>query len=147
MTNAATHFADLYIAAADAAHYADAEAELLAHAEPITGWHALAGLPIGSRPVRHPDGRITQVEVRVGHVIEHAAELAIADRVAYVLASRTGATHVVLATHDAFLVATIDDAWFNWTAAVETAPFEHAPRFVSVATADGVMPVLTALPA
>lgn len=142
MTNAAAHFAELSIAS-DAA--AVAEADLLAQSQPITGWHAIAGLPIGTRPVHYPDGSASQVEVRVGQISEHADELAIADRVAYVLAARTGLTHVVLATTNCFLVATIDDPYFNWTGAIETALYDHAPRFVSVATPEGVLPVLTAV--
>lgn len=68
-------------------------------------------------------------------VVERSHDLAIADRVAYVLASRTGMTHLVLAEPGAFAIACCPDA-------------EHVallPAMVlAVATDSGIRPVLQA---
>jgi hypothetical protein len=109
---------------------------------PITGWHALQGLAIGILRGMSPG---TDVEVTVEQVFEEAADLAVADRVAWILAGRTGRQHVVLASSTGYLVATVSPD-LDWAAAMRLEPGEYSPRIVSVATADGVLPVLTAVP-
>ena len=112
-------------------------AELPGHA-PITGWHALQGLAIGILRGMSPG---TDVEVTVEQVYEEAADLAVADRVAWILAGRTGRQHVVLASSTGYLVATVSPD-LDWAAAMRLEPGEYSPRIVSVASADGVLPVL-----
>lgn len=108
-----------------------------AHA-PITGWHALQGIAIGILRGLAPG---TDVEVCVEQVVEEAADLAVADRVAWILSGRTGRQHVVLAAATGYLVATLSPE-LDWAAAMRLEAGEHAPRIVSVATADGVLPIL-----
>ncbi len=66
-------------------------------------------------------------------VVEHTHDLAIADRVAFVLASRTGMTHLVLAEPGAFAIACCPHA-------------EHVALLpasvVAIATDSGIRPVL-----
>ena len=108
-----------------------------AHAS-VTGWHALEGLVIGILRGLSPG---TDVEVTVEQVSEEAADLAVADRMAWILAGRTGRQHVVLAAATGYLVATVSPD-LDWAAAMRLEPGEYSPRIVSVATADGVLPVL-----
>ncbi len=112
-------------------------ADLPGHA-PITGWHALQGLAIGILRGMSPG---TDVEVCVLQVFEEASDLAVADRVAWILAGRSGIQHVVLASSTGYLVATVGPE-LDWAAAMRLEPGEYSPRIVSVATADGVLPVL-----
>jgi hypothetical protein len=116
---------------------ADLAAQLPGH-EPITGWHALQGLPIGILRGLAPG---TDVEVCVLQVFEEATDLAVADRVAWIMAGRTGVQHVVLASSTGYLVATVGPE-LDWAAAMRMEPGQYSPRIVSVATADGVLPVL-----
>lgn len=115
-------------------------AELLpttAHA-PITGWHALNGLPLGHLRGLAPG---TDVVVHVETVVEETTDLAVADRVAYVMTTRTGISHVVLAATGGYLVASVGPA-LDWAAAMRLVPVDYMPRIVSVASAEGVLPVL-----
>lgn len=112
-------------------------AELPGHA-PITGWHALQGMAIGILRGFAPG---TDVEVQVEQVLEEAADLAVADRVAWILTGRTGRQHVVLASSAGYLVATVSPD-LDWAAAMRMEAGQYAPRIVSVATPDGVLPVL-----
>lgn len=105
---------------------------------PVTGWHALEGLPIGILRGLSPG---TDLEVCVENVIEEAPDLAVADRVAWVLAGRTGRQHAVLASSTGYVVATVSPE-LDWAAAMRLEPGEWAPRIVSIASADGVLPVL-----
>ena len=114
-----------------------ATAELLS-TEPITGWHALHGLPIGILRGLSPG---TDVEVQVEQVLEQTADLAVADRVAWIMSGRTGCQHVVLASANGYLVATVSPQ-LDWAAAMRLEPGEHSPRVVSVASAEGVLPIL-----
>ncbi|MBC7461327.1 MAG: hypothetical protein H7287_08185 [Thermoleophilia bacterium] len=114
--------------------------ELAAHTAPITGWHAFQGLPIGYFPGMSPG---TDLEITVDQVFEETTDLAVADRVAYVLASRSGVNHVVLTTATGFVVATLGHE-LDWAASMRLVGYEHMPRIVSVAGAEGVMPVLVA---
>lgn len=120
---------------------ADELAEQLDACEPITGWHALQGLPIGTLRGMSPG---TDVEVRVEQVFEETGDLAVADRVAWILTGRTGVQHVVLASATGYLVAIVGPE-LDWAGAMRMVPGEYAPRIVSVATVDGVLPVLTAI--
>lgn len=113
-------------------------AELAHAAAPVTGWHALQGLPIGILRGMSPG---TDVEVQVEQVLEEAADLAVADRVAWIMAGRTGRQHVVLASSAGYLVATVSPD-LDWAGAMRMEPGEHSPRIVSVASAAGVLPVL-----
>jgi hypothetical protein len=108
-----------------------------AHAR-ITGWHALEGLPLGVLRGLAPG---TDVTVSIDQVVEEASDLAVADRVAWILAGRTGIQHVVLASTSGYLVATVSPE-LDWAAAMRLEPTDWAPRVVSVATADGVLPIL-----
>ncbi|MEO6867025.1 MAG: hypothetical protein ABI200_03305 [Gaiellales bacterium] len=120
---------------------ADASMEL--PTDQITGWHAYQGLPIGILRGLSPG---TDVEVRVEQVSEEATDLAVADRVAFILTGRTGIQHVVLASSTGYLVAVVGPV-LDWAAAMRMERIEHAPRIVSVATTEGVLPVLTAIAA
>jgi hypothetical protein len=127
-----------HLAAADIVPTTTPElAELPGHA-PITGWHALEGMPIGVLRGLSPG---TDVEVCIHTVCEEAADLAVADRVAWILSGRTGCQHVVLATSTGYLVAIVGPE-LDWAAAMRLEPGSYSPRIVSVATADGVLPVL-----
>jgi hypothetical protein len=106
--------------------------------QPVTGWHALQGLAIGILRGLAPG---TDVEVCVEQVVEEATDLAVADRVAWILSGRTGRQHVVLAAATGYLVATLTPE-LDWAAAMRLEPGEYSPRIVSVATADGVLPIL-----
>lgn len=108
------------------------------HHAPVTAWHALHGLPIGILRGYAPG---TDVEVVVEQVFEETADLAVADRVAWILAGRTGRQHVVLAGATGYLVATVSPN-LDWAAAMRLEPGQYAPRIVSVASAEGVLPVL-----
>lgn len=127
-----------YLAAADIVPTTTTElAELPGHA-PITGWSALVGLPIGILRGLSPG---TDVEVCVEAICEEASDLAVADRVAWILSGRTGRQHVVLAASTGYLVGIVGPE-LDWAAAMRMEPGEFAPRIVSVASADGVLPVL-----
>src|SRR5687768_13682753 len=121
------------------ADYEPAElvAQLHGH-QPVTGWHALQGLAIGILRGLAPG---TDVEVVVEQVFEEAADLAVADRVAWIMAGRTDRQHVVLASATGYLVAMVSPD-LDWAAAMRLEPGEYAPRIVSVATQDGVLPIL-----
>ena len=116
---------------------ADVAEQLHGH-RPVTGWHALQGLAIGILRGMSPG---TDVEVCVEQVYEEAADLAVADRVAWIMAGRTGRQHVVLASSSGYLVATVTPE-LDWAAAMRLEPGQFSPRVVSVANADGVLPVL-----
>lgn len=115
------------------------DAAILRPTEPITGWHALQGLPIGVLRGMMPG---TDLQIAVDTVIEEAADLAVADRVAYIMSSRTGRQHVVLASTNGYLVATLSTD-LDWAGAMRLEPGSYAPRIVSVASAEGVLPLLT----
>ncbi|MCW2921550.1 MAG: hypothetical protein JWL76_1424 [Thermoleophilia bacterium] len=112
-------------------------ADLPGHA-PITGWHAMQGLAIGILRGMSPG---TDVEVCVEQIFEEASDLAVADRVAWILAGRSGRQHVVLASSTGYLVAIVGPE-LDWAAAMRLEPGQYSPRIVSVATQDGVLPVL-----
>ena len=83
-------------------------------------------------------------DIHVERIVEPVDDLAVADRVAFVLAWRTKQAHAVIATATTYLVVAIDarlDA-----ADVHSIVQPHtAPRLISVATESGITPVLTPL--
>lgn len=109
----------------------------------VTGWHALTGLAIGLLAGSAADGSDGR-EITIAAVRETAADLAVADRVAWVLATRTGRPHVVLATDTAWIVAELDAPGFTWADALRLQPATFAPRIASIASSEGVLPVLLA---
>lgn len=111
----------------------------LAATSPITGWHALNGLPIGVLRGLSPG---TDLEIAIGSVAEHCLDLAVADRVAWVLAQRTGESHVVLESSHGYVVATVGPQ-LDWAAAMRLQRYAHAPVIISVANMEGVLPVPT----
>lgn len=121
---------------ADLTNAADA---VLRPTEPITGWHALQGLPIGILRGLIPG---TDLQIAVDDVLEETGDLAVADRVAYIMSERTGRQHVVLSSSNGYLVATLSTD-LDWAAAMRLEIGTYAPRIVSVATGEGVLPLLT----
>lgn len=115
-----------------------AEALSTAQHAPVTGWHALAGMQLGYLRGLAPG---TDVPIHVAAIAEEAADLAVADRVAYVLTQRTGTGHVALAASDRYLVAQLTPE-LDWAAAMRLVPMPHMPRIVSVASAEGILPIL-----
>jgi hypothetical protein len=80
-------------------------------------------------------------DIGLASIVEAVDELAIADRVAYVMARRTGVPHVVVTAHQTWLVATTtvhltgdDAAWIL--------PEAGPHRIVSIATQEGITPLL-----
>ena len=106
--------------------------------EPITGWHALQGLSLGHLQGLAPG---CDTDVTVDQVVESCEDLAIADRVAYLHAELSGRNHVVLAGAHGYLVATLSPD-LDWAAAMRLVPADCGFRITSVATAEGVLPVL-----
>lgn len=81
-------------------------------------------------------------EISVSKIMEAAEDLAVADRVAFVLAFRSANTYAVVGVPGMYLVVQLNQ---------EVAP-EHvhairmhpgAPRIISIATSEGVVPLLT----
>ena len=126
------------LAAAELAYSTDPALAEALPTEPITGWHALQGLPLGVLRGLSPG---TDLVVHVEAVLEHAWDLAVADRVAWVRSGRTGRPHVVVASSGGYLVVTTATD-LDWAAAMRLEPFGPAPRLVSVASGEGVLPVL-----
>lgn len=132
---------DFHLAATATTPTIDEHAELaadLAGHRPVTGWHAMQGLPIGILRGMSPG---TDVQVQVEQVHEESLDLAVADRVAWVMSGRTGRQHVVLASSTGYLVATVSPA-LDWAAAMRMEPAPYCPQVVSVASPEGVLPVL-----
>jgi hypothetical protein len=97
-------------------------------------------LPIGRRERQH-GSLSTLVDIRVTAVVETADDLAIADRVAYVIARRTSTTCLVIATAHTFVIAQCDT---NLVLA-DAATIRHThgnDRIVTIATPDGLAPIL-----
>lgn len=108
--------------------------------EPEGGWHPLDGMTIGVLPGFAPG---EDIEVVIEQVVDSSDDLAVADRVAWVLAARCGRQHAVLASAEGFLVAVIEPE-LDWAAAMRLESYSYAPHVVSVATPEGVLPVLVA---
>jgi hypothetical protein len=101
-------------------------------------WHPLNGVALGHLRGLAPG---TDVTVSIVEVVDASEDLAIADRVAYVVTSRTGVDHVVVAGTGCYLVASVTPS-LDWAAAMRLVPNPGMPRIVSVANADGILPIL-----
>jgi hypothetical protein len=101
-------------------------------------------LPIGRRERQHGNLR-TIADIRITSVLEAVDDLAIADRVAYVIARRTDATCLVIATAETFVIALCDT---DLTAddAAGTTSTHPTDRIVTIATPHGMVPLLTPYP-
>jgi hypothetical protein len=99
-----------------------------------------AGAPLGRRERDHGPLR-TIADIRIDQVIEPVTDLAVADRVAWVLARRTGRTHVVIATASCYLIATttVD---LTGADALRVTPSPDLP-ITSIATPTGIVPLLS----
>jgi hypothetical protein len=104
---------------------------------------ALVGTPLGRRERAHGNLR-TIADITIAEVIEPVADLAVADRVAWVLAHRSGSTHLVIATDHTYLVVTSDVPLDGADATLIAQPAD-APRIISLATPSGIVPMLTTL--
>jgi hypothetical protein len=113
----------------------------LLEAAQTEGFAGSAGqLPIGRRDRQHGSLR-TLVDIYVTAVLEAADDLAIADRVAFVIARRTHGTCLVIATAHTFVIAACDQELTLADAATLQA-CHPTDRIVSIATPEGLAPVL-----
>lgn len=105
----------------------------------------LTGRLLGRR--ERPHGQLRAIaDITIGRIVDVCDDLAIADRVAFVLAHRTGVTHAVLAVATEYLVASVEPQLTAGDAhALSQEP--RAPRMISIATDEGVTPVLGAMQA
>lgn len=111
-------------------------AELVAYAQ-------FEGLTLGRRERQRAQLRAI-ADITLDQVVEPVTDLAVADRVAYVLAHRSGRTHAVVATAETYLVCSLVEQLSS--ADCQTIrQAAGAPRIISVATSTGVCPILTPL--
>lgn len=115
------------------------------HAD-AAGYDALIGHPLGRRERIHGRLRVF-ADVAIARVIEANDDLAIADRVAYVLAHRTQQTYAVVAAPRTYLVVLLDQELHNHDAYAlqlrTTTPGEPAAlRMLSLVTHEGVTPIM-----
>ena len=108
--------------------------------DPSVAYTALVGTSLGRRERHHGQLR-TIAEVTISQIVEPVDDLAVADRIAYVMANRTGIAHLVIATAHTYLVVTVDQP-LDGSDARMIAPRPGAPRLISVATVQGITPVL-----
>lgn len=114
------------------------------HSDPVAAHSALVGMTLGRRERIHGSLR-TIAEISITSIIEPVEDLAIADRVAFILAHRTNTTHLVVATSTTYLVVTVDhDIDADDAHAIHQHP--DLPRIVSVATTNGIIPIIRAIP-
>lgn len=116
--------------------FAGAPGELVAHTQ-------YEGMTLGRRERQRAQLRVI-AEITLDRVVEPVADLAVADRVAYVLAHRSGQTHAVIATTETYLVCSLVEQLSSADCHTITQS-PGAPRIISVATATGVCPILTPL--
>ena len=115
------------------------------HAD-AAGYDSLVGCSLGRRERNH--GPLSVIaEICIAEVAEPVADLAIADRVAYVLAHRTGSTFAVVAAAHTYLVVRLDQDIANEEAyalqlRTTTPGGSAALRMVSLATRDGITPII-----
>jgi hypothetical protein len=118
----------------------EAPAGITRFADTTTDVSALAGASLGRRERMHGNLRAI-TEIAIAEVVEEIADLAVADRVAFVLARRTGMTHAVIARPGSYLVVTLtadigsQEAW-----SILQAPSE--PPLASIVNPDGITPIL-----
>lgn len=117
-------------------HHTDAPAY---SGSPVQG-----ALPIGRRERQHGNLR-TIADIHITTVLEAVDDLAIADRVAYVIARRTNATCLVVATAHSFVIAQCDTE-LTAADAHGTTSVHPTDRIVTIATPDGIVPLLTPHP-
>jgi hypothetical protein len=84
-----------------------------------------------SAPVIDMHGR--RMHTESGIVVEHTTDLAVADRVAYIMAVRSGRTHVVFADTAGFAIVQLFHS---------DTPIALPAAVVSIATDSGIRPVL-----
>lgn len=112
-------------------------------ADTAAAYDGLLGTPLGRRERAHGNLR-TITDITIQRIIEPVADLAVADRVAYVLAHRTGQAHLVIAASNTYLVITCDTQLDNAdTQLISQHPTQ--PRIISIATPSGITPMLTPL--
>lgn len=121
-------------------HHPATNAEQFHHEHHVAAadWHPLQGMQLGHLPGLAPG---TDVPVLIASIADEAPELAIADRVAFVLTRRTGVGHVVLEGTGIYYVARLTPE-LDWAAAMRLVTLEHMPRIISVASAEGILPML-----
>jgi len=112
----------------------------------VQGMSSSAGvaLPIGRRERLHGNLR-TIADIHLTSILETVDDLAIADRVAYVIATRTAATCLVVATETTFVIA-LCDTELTADDAVHVSPVHPTDRIVTIATPRGVIPLLAPHP-
>lgn len=101
----------------------------------------LTGASLGRRERNHGSLR-TVADLHVISVVDAAADLAVADRVAWVMSRRTGLPHVVAATGTTYLIVTTNIELF----AEDAHRLTVNPQLpiVTIATNDGMVPVFPA---
>lgn len=104
-------------------------------------YNALVGASLGRRERAHGNLRVI-ADIHISCVVEPVADLAVADRVAWVLAQRSGTTHLVVATDHTYLVVTADVP-LDGADAPHIAQTPAQPRIISIATPAGIVPMLT----
>lgn len=105
------------------------------------GSDAQVALPIGRRERLHGNLR-TIADIHITSVLESVDDLAIADRVAYVIATRMDTTCLVVATPTTFLITTCDTELTPQDVG-SISPVHPTDRIVTVATPQGIVPLLT----
>jgi hypothetical protein len=116
----------------------DAVADFVAAARGAA-WSAMVGLPLGRR--ERSQGHLTTLaEIHIQAVAEYTHDLAIADRVAYVLAHHTGATHAVIAADGHWLICRLNEEDAGGSGADGIAWYGNA-QIASIATSTHVVPI------
>ncbi|MBC7644416.1 MAG: hypothetical protein H7123_04760 [Thermoleophilia bacterium] len=98
----------------------------------------LAGAPLGRRERTH-GSLSTIMDLQVETVVDAVADLAVADRVAWVMTRRTGLPHVVVSTGHTYIIATT-----NLELTAEDAQgltVNPTLAIVTIATPHGMVPV------
>ena len=118
--------------------------DTMAAPHPPLGFPLQVALPIGRRERQHGNLR-TIADIHITSVLEAVDDLAIADRVAYVIARRTNATCLVVATAETFVVA-LCDVELTPEDANRVTSTHPTDRIVTIALPTGVVPLLTPYP-
>jgi len=98
----------------------------------------LSGASLGRRERTHGSLK-TIVDLHVVTVIDAVVDLAVADRVAWVMTRRTGTGHVVVATGNTYIIATTNHELTANDA--HSLAVNASLAIVSIATPDGMVPV------
>lgn len=102
----------------------------------------LTGAPLGRRERNVKGSLSTVVELHVEGVVDCATDLAVADRVAWVMMRRTGTPHVVVSTGQHYLVVTTSHELIAEDARSLTV--NPSLAIVTIATPQGMVPVFPA---